>query len=104
ADAAAVARQGARGDSSAALGRAILRKAELEQGATERVPGGLPLSAQAQQADEVQRLQANGSTNRQRGDGGGLQGGVHAALQRVGDDLVCGGRRGNLAAASGRAQ
>ncbi len=82
----------------------VLREADLVGQASGSVQGGVQLSAEAQRGHEVQRIQASGVTDRQRGDGSGVQGGVHPTIQTVGDDLGTGGRRSDLAAAAGRVE
>src|SRR6516164_6394221 len=104
ADAAAAARQGPRGDSGAALGSAVLREEDLAGGSKGRVQRGIQLSTDAQQGDEIQRIQASGTADRQRGDGSGVQSGVHATVQAVGNDVGSRGRRGDPAATPGGTQ
>ena len=56
------------------------------------VPHGLRLLAEADALAGLPRLPPGSPADRQRGDGGGVQDGVHPAAEAVGDDVESGGR------------
>ena len=75
--------------SAAALRRRRIIAVGGEAGA---VPHRLRLLAEADALPGLRRLPPGPPADRQRGDGGGVQDGVHPAAEAVGDDVESGGR------------
>src|SRR5690606_37776730 len=88
-----------RSAASAGIGGVVEGASQAGQVSAGGVPKGVQLSAAADALDGLRDVSPEAASDWQRGDGGGLQDGVHGAPEALRDALEEGGRVGGAAAA-----